>query len=372
MPALDRVKDFFIKNILIPKVFRIDIPGYVAGKFYTIEGQSVFVRNVFVPETFFIKLEHLVIKEMGAEGVIQLYRIGKQFGYRFSQTNRFPLDNPAKAIVLVASFFETLYADSIKSKVDIPNKILVLDTKGLVITRENGGGYILTIGGCAGIWGYLVGDYSVECSSRKIGNEEYELVSAAPSVLEKEHLDIVRCIEKPQKLNVTSYNLYNQPPLEISETAPTIDKLMTESGVISYKGGRLHLSVSNVRFIPIEISLLSEVSILPAKFVSKAAYDSFYEIGKNTTKQKDPYLFIAELLTAFGFGIVDVIVKKNSRVFNMRGYPYLTEAYKNTDFSFITSILRGFLDGNTLETHSAVGVSSKISGNMFILTIEIK
>ena len=372
MPGLDRVKDFFIKNILIPKVFRIDIPGYVAGKFYTIEGQSVFVRNVFVSETFFIELERLVMNELGTKGKAMLYRIGKQFGYRFSEMNRFPRSNPAKSIVLIASFLETLYAESIKSNVDASNKTLILDSEGLVITRESGGGYILTIGGCAGIWSYVVGDYSVECSSRKIGDARYELVSATPEVLEGRGFDVIRSIEKPKPLDITSYNLYNQPPTEISKTAPTIDKLMTQTDIISYKGGRLHLSVSNVRFIPIEISLLSEINRIPLRFVSKAAYDSFYEIGKNTARQKDPYRFIAELLTAFGFGVVDVIVKNDSRDFNMDGYPYLTGSYKNMDFSFVTSIILGFLDGNTLKTHSALGSSSKISGSKFILTIGIK
>src|SRR3989344_9691979 len=90
MVTIDAIKDYFVRRVLMPEVFKINVPGYVTGKFYTLEGQTVFVRNVFIPETFFTELEDVIITTKQKEGEQELYALGKQFGHRFSSMNKFP------------------------------------------------------------------------------------------------------------------------------------------------------------------------------------------------------------------------------------------------------------------------------------------
>ena len=86
---------------------------------------------------------------------------------------------------------------------------------------------------------------------------------------------------------------------------------------------------------------------LDEKIVFETAYESFYEIGKSFKKQKDPYLFISQILTASGYGLVDKIDANNKIIFNFFGYPCFSDKFKKSNFPIIKGIVKGFIDGNT-------------------------
>ena len=81
MPKLDKVKDFFIKRILLANIFKINIPGYLITSSYSIEGVKVAMRTIMMPDRFLINLEDSVEKNIGAEGVKAIYAAGKGDGY---------------------------------------------------------------------------------------------------------------------------------------------------------------------------------------------------------------------------------------------------------------------------------------------------
>ncbi|MFA6329981.1 MAG: hypothetical protein WCX64_04865 [Candidatus Micrarchaeia archaeon] len=370
MVSLDIVRNFFVQRILMPRVFQIDIPGYVIGKFYSIEGQSVFARNLFFTETMFVNLEKRVIQEEGDAGRSKLYSLGKKFGHRFSTINRFPRGYLSSSISIIFRFFETLYAEKIDGSI-VNGKKLILKTRGLAVTRKNGGGFITNVGGCAGIWAYLLDDYSVECLIQKVSDSEYDLISAPRDMLQKEGLKFFTCDEKPFYPSDVSYRRYNMPPKALPRGAFSMRKLM-ETGLFSYKEGELRFAISDTRFVPVEISLLFELERAFAfEVLYGATYDSFKELGQSVEQKMDSFTFIAQMLSAFGFGNVDLMKDGTSVAFNFRGYPWVSTETEKTNYAIISGAILGFLDGNSKNQYEIKSLSSGLSINVFIVTVVV-
>jgi len=55
----------------------VSVPGHISNKFYALDGKRFFIRNVFMPELFFVALERAAIKDKGELGKKELYEIGK-------------------------------------------------------------------------------------------------------------------------------------------------------------------------------------------------------------------------------------------------------------------------------------------------------
>ena len=78
------------------------------------------------------------------------------------------------AIDLVTRFFESLYAEELKSTIE--SKYVQLQSKELFVTRLNGGGESITVGGWAGVCSYIFDDFDdMDCAVVKNG-ADYNLV----------------------------------------------------------------------------------------------------------------------------------------------------------------------------------------------------
>ena len=175
--------DFFFERVLT-KTSQIATAGYIYSNFPKLDGSSAFERVVFLPETFFISLEMAVVNNLGERGKDNLYSIGKAFGYRFASLLSLPREDVGGSVSSIFRFLETLYAEKINvTLLDEKKKVLTLYTNDLAITSKDKMGYILTVGGCAGIWCYLVKDYAIECSVNIISENEIELVCGPISEL---------------------------------------------------------------------------------------------------------------------------------------------------------------------------------------------
>ncbi len=358
-------------RILAPQVFRIGIPGYVTGKFYTLEGQSVFVRNIFMSEDFFVELEKLVVSSNGIDGKKALYSVGKKFGYRFASLNKFPRFDLGRSTTIIFKFFETLYAEKITIDLNANSKELILHTKDLAVTRKNGMGYVLEIGGVAGIWAYLLGDYSVECAIKKTSDDEFDLICAPISVLKENKHDFFECKTAESNYTDENYIQFNSPPVSFPQDAYSMDKLM-QGRLFGYQQGELKFGVADARFIPVEIYELYEIErIFDSKIVYTAAYSSFYSIGKKIQRPPNPEMLISQALTAFGFGLVSLIRENNSAFFNFQGYPWLQSNQPKLDFPFLKGALIGFLEGNTGHKYNLGLVKSRNFNGTFIVSFEV-
>lgn len=370
MMGEDSNADFFFERILT-KISKIDVPGYISSDFITFEGRKAFERIVFMPEDFFIRLENLIIAKYGEGGKRELYCIGKRFGYRFASIFQFSRREIANSVSMIFRFLETLYAEKINiTDLDVQGKTLTLYTKNLAVTSKNGMGYVLTVGGCAGIWGYLTEDYSLDCSVRKISAEEYELKSAPKNELVSDNLKGCEYRDYSLDIDEEDYMSYNSKHGEGHGDEFSMTKLM-ELGFVSYNKGKMNLLGPENRLVSVEIFLLFEMEKrLDKDVIFNASYDCFYQLGRATKKQIDSYLFISQILTALGFGIVSTIKDGSKTLFNFSGYPWLSKNCENTNFSIVKGVIKGFIDGNTGIQHNFDTVAAKSVDKNFILTIE--
>lgn len=363
------VANFFLERILT-NVTRINEPGYLTSSFPTIEGQSIFERMFFIPESFFVNLEN-EISQSYPNGKSKLYSIGKKFGYRFASILKLSKKDPITSASSVFRFLQTIYADKISIiECDPKSKKFILETKNLAITSKNGMGYILTVGGCAGIWDYLTNDYSVECSVKKESDTDYQLICAPDYILKNLGLDIFKCDSMPEHIETSEYKSYNTFKNDEQSSDNNFHiKKMIETQLLTYENG--NMEIAKHRIILVEISLLHEIeNTLDRNTIYNAAYGCFYELGKDLGKYGYGVSFLSEILTSFGFGIVTVIVEKNNTKLNFSGYPY-TPGFNTNTYSLIRGLISGYIDGNSGNKITSCSVSSKFYNNSLVLSIGV-
>ena len=371
MSFIEPVKDFFIKKIILPKVFRIDIPGYIIGKFYTAEGQRAFVRNMFLPELFFVALEDIVYDKLKEEGLSKLYGIGKDFGYRFATLNRLPKTNIKLTADLIADFFNSLYAESVSVDIDLSKNTASLDTKDLVVTRVNGGGLPLTIGGSAGIWGYITDNFeNIESGVLKKGENRYLIICSTEEILKKNRVKFYRHRNLKIDLDSVNYLRFNSPPKNTPSGAFNINRLM-QTGLFTYEKGSLKFSISDFRFAPVEISLPYELELsISEDILLEAAQIASAKLSMETKKQANSYLFLANMFTAMGYGLVTVENANEEVTFNFNGFPWYG-GYEKSKFPILRGIIKGFLSNQLDSSIKVSQVKTMVVGNSLLVSIAV-
>lgn len=365
----DSLKDFWIKKILLPKVFRIDIPGYIIGKFYTPTGQNVFVRNIFMPENFFFYLESFSKNLYGEEGLSRLYSAAKKFGYNFAYINKLSTTNPNFSIDLVIKFFESLYAEELVPEVNTSIKYVELLAKELFVTRLNGEGESISVGGFAGICSYIYSDFkNIDCGVLKI-DDSYKLICGTTDILDRKKVQHFSFNGDIFLLD-SRYKLFNTP-IQKPFSIYSLNKFL-EGGIFLYKKGSLKFSITDIRFAPVEISLvyLFEKSI-DVDIIYNAAKTSFTEIGNKIKNIKNSYVFLSEILTALGYGVVNLSVSSTEYNFNFDGFPWSNDA-DSSKMPFLKGVIEGFLIGQGCENFKVENIKSELTNNKFIVSVSVK
>ena len=81
----DEIVSWFIRNLLLPKMEMIDMPGFII----TTSG-NIHLREIRIPESLITRLENMISQEYGDRGEHSLYSSGKKFGYAYSSLADFP------------------------------------------------------------------------------------------------------------------------------------------------------------------------------------------------------------------------------------------------------------------------------------------
>ena len=361
--------DFFFERVLT-KTSQIATGGYIYSNFPKLDGSSAFERVIFLPETFFINLEMAVVNNLGERGKNKLYGIGKAFGYRFASLLSLPREDVRGSVSSIFRFLETLYAEKINvTLLDEKKKVLTLYTEDLAITSKDKMGYILTVGGCAGIWCYLIKDYAIECSINIISESEIELVCAPISELKSKKLEILKSRSvAPIELDNILYKQQNMPDKSSQDRSLFSMSKLIDAGLVNYHQGKMSLTFSDTRLLPVEISLLSEIeSNIETELVLESAQKCFFDIGCRLEKQPDPEEYIAQLLTAFGFGIVEVInSSEGGIVFNFRGYPFISQLKLRLYFAVVKGIILGFCSSCGKEYKVNSSYTKELSNSLIV------
>ncbi len=361
--------DFILERVLT-NVSDIGTPGHIISSFPSMSRHMVYERILFLPEDFLVAIEKTVIAEDPENGRSRLYSTGKQFGHVFASLFDPDMSDIKKSIYVVFRYLETLYAEKVEIRnIDLSNRTIHIYAKNLVVTNRDGMGYILPIGGCAGIWAYLFNDYTLECSHRKLSDTEVEVVMGPADALRSAGLEIITSDDRPKSIDWDMYKIYNTPKNVVPYDYFSMEKFM-KSGVIAYKRG--DMEIKKARLVSIELSFLYSIEDrFSANEVQGSAYSTFSALADASGSMKDPHGFIAKFFTALGFGRVNTIVAKDRIIFNFSGYPWSSESYENSGFNFIKGAILGFLDRSTGKKNIIGATSHTVIDNSFILTIEI-
>ena len=147
----DNSADFVFERVLT-NVSDISTPGHIISSFPSQHHHTIYERILFLPEDFLVALENEVVAGDAAHGKERLYEVGKRFGYRFASLFDPDTSDVRKAIYTVFRYIETLYAEKVEIRsIDVGKKTVHIYAKNLVVTDRNDMGYVLPIGGCAGI-----------------------------------------------------------------------------------------------------------------------------------------------------------------------------------------------------------------------------
>ncbi len=341
----DKIKEFFIKKIILVNIFKIDIPGYLITTSYSIEGIRLAMRTIMIPDKFLINLEDLAEEKLGREGLEKIYAAGKGDGYYVAKITNFPRDERVYSS-LVPSFFGTLYANEITLRIEKKEKrILAIELDIIGPAGAKGDRYSYWIlGAWAGFFSYILGDQEIECAIKNVSNGKFILINARSDYLKVNKIDSFMKSPILGKLDVQQYYKNNKILIDAPPDGATIKKLMAEN-ILTYEAGKMILNKDQCRYIPFEsFGLLQLESSLPDEIIFKASYKYFFELGNKYKELRDPYLFLSRLFTALGFGIAEV-VKISNKKYNIifRGYPWFSFELSNTEIPFVRGAWAGFL-----------------------------
>ncbi len=373
MPKLDKVKDFFIKRILLANIFKINIPGYLITSSYSIEGVKVAMRTIMMPDRFLINLEDSVEKNIGAEGVKAIYAAGKGDGYYVARITNFPRDEKIYK-TLVPSFFGTLYAKEIGLTIVKTNQhATVINLEVLEPAGSENERYSYWIAGAwAGFFSRILDNNKIECAVRGVEDGRFSLVNAEVKYMKPKDMGKIIESDIPGRLDILQYYANNKLPADLPVDGATIKKLMDEQ-ILTYDSGRMILNKDKCRYIPFEsFGLLQLEKSLLDNLILDASYKYFFELGKSYGVLRDPYLFLSRLLTALGFGIVTVI-KRNDKKLEVvfKGYPWFSEELSDTKAPFVRGAFSGFISAIMEKDITASFISSKLDNGVFILSIAL-
>ncbi|MCX8158199.1 MAG: hypothetical protein N3D73_00880 [Candidatus Diapherotrites archaeon] len=349
----NKIVKWFIENIIVPKAERIDIAGFIILKLSE-ERNNVNIREISIPEKILCNIESAIVTNKPEKGKYILYCTGKNFGYRYAKICKYPHIRNAsvKQIDKFLDYFLTymeavFFGKNIKHSANFDKKIYNMQMEDYVVCGKNGLGYILTDGGCAGTWAYLVQDFSIEgvqtkCKGR--GDDHCEVICAPPTYLKKNNIKYLTENNLKEDFEGLSsqYQMFN----EVRETkyGKTSLKDLINANVFSLKNGQL--SLNNERYILIEAGFLYMLEdglrkMGEEKLIEKYAFEFAKDLIK---KEKTTNIenFAMNLLSAMGFGDV-LIIKRSGKYYVQFNYFPWTELAENSKFLYIKGFTAGLL-----------------------------
>ena len=343
MNSIDNAREWFLKRVLLPKIFVINNPGFITGRYFELMGLGHFSRHIFLPEALIVDLENRIIKKMGGAGRKMLYGAAKVSTWRFCRVMGIPPFAPNKVSSdskLLFTFLETMYAKSLKVTVDENNKLMTMIGDDVAVCGENGEGYFVPVGALAGLWSYGYQDKSLEavqtkCQGRKDKNCKF---LAGPKTSLKNNAVAFGDFSEFKKGN--NYEFFNKVT---NLGKPSLEDMVNKY-FFKYRGGVLE--IWGERFFPFEIGYLymleSEIRKNNCEDILFDASYSFHKrlIDKGT--DKDALSFMVSFLKAIGWGKLTALKGKKSKVI-VEHFPWTSIYGKSESFPIFAGAVSAFL-----------------------------
>ena len=376
MPVKDRVVTWFIQNVVIPKREIIDNPGFIVTTF-TEYKQETYLREIFLGEFLFELIEDKIIERYGDQGKQVLYSAGKKFGYLYASLSNFPTINNHSIKELndflysFVRYLEVTFSRQATHEINFEEKSFTIALKDYIVCRHNGHGYIMTEGGTAGIWAFMMQDNEIEsshleCQGRGDSNC---LILCAPKdkILEKtkdcyheSNLFELKFGEKYKVLNEIRKTTYARYSMRDLIDTGLID---FKDGSFSYKNMRLFGTESHILYI-----LEREIAKLDGG--EEVLFEACFSFGKFLCEiydGNDYNKFIPDFFSALGFG--DIFVNNiNGIQINFSFYPWTTFSDDST-YVILRGVLSGFIS-NAIGENIYFSKSSIDVGSYLTLTVK--
>ncbi|MEM5812827.1 MAG: hypothetical protein QXU71_00490 [Candidatus Aenigmatarchaeota archaeon] len=372
--VLDRIISSYVRYILIPKVLRLDIPGFIIEDFTRV-GQNTILRVVFLPEGLFIRLEYKLKPSF-------LYFVGKKFSYSYSQISNLPtiknlsLKNFLRFVSFYIKFVEGTQSSGFSHKVDIKRKLFQLKMKNYVVCSRNGKGYLLPLGGVAGIWAWMLQDLEIEAVQPKCegrGDNSCVVLAAPYQTLREMGYKPLKftSIEKIQ-LDYSKYNTINK--IRTVTWAKNSLKNMIDAGLLKYEHGIIKYFDERFFLCGVELIYILEKELKKIKNGLKILWDCSFDFGKRLAEisgKQEPCKFIMDFFPALGFGDILASRKEGRYEIFVKYFPWL-EWYKDIDFTMFRGMLSGVISGFTEKNVKLKKIVKDIRGRDFILYLTEK
>lgn len=347
MVIKDKFTSWFLKNIVKPRRQEIDKPGFITIK---ISDENTRRRDIFIPEDLLADIEDKIEEEFGDKGKSELYKSGKQFGWRYAQIGDFPTKNEVndekitRFVDFFVKFIEILYASRIEYELDIEEETFGMEMEEYTVCRHNGKGYLLTTGAVAGVVSYVFSNEDIEavqprCQGR--GDTMCDVTCADISQLPEDSMtapvrDDLGLESKYKTVNEVRKTEYAENSLQDLLNRSFFEY---EQGILSYEGER---------YARVEASIIYFIDMLASEVEAdtEIIFDAAFEHGKKIGAETEDIGFISDFLPALGWGDVRPI---DEGTINIYAYPW-TRFAEESDFTLFRGLVSGIMSGITGET----------------------
>ncbi len=370
---------WYAKNIIAPNFVKYNHLGFVITEQSSKYGHT-FQRDLFLSEELLIAVEDLVCEKM-SNGKELLYQIGKNFGWNYGKSFNMPTlkDYSEKEVadlaLFLSKFVGATWAKRSDIKSDVSKKYFEIHFNDYVICSKNGKGYMLGEGGLAGLWGWLMDDFSIEgtqltCEGR--GDKECCFVCAPRDYFKSKNIEVMNHDELIEHDNST------HEYLELNKIRPTqfsgiSMKEMISENIVKYSGGKM--TYQGDRYFPLDINFLYLIEYVLGRDEVGASilFDSSRESALAVAKKEGKNFstdFISDFMAAHGWG--DLHVSSDGKEVSVNYFPW-HELYDEVEFNIFRGLLSGFLCQYMNKSNLKVRIEHKsVSSGLFSMNLVVE
>jgi hypothetical protein len=364
----NRASSWFLKNLIKPRMEKMDTPGYIIAK---IGGKSK-LREVMLPEKMIVDIENRLEDQLGQEGMSLLHSTGKLWGWRYADISHFPRASASSGpklrtfMNLFVRYIESVYADNIEHEIEKQNKSFNLEVENYVVHRKNDKGYLLLTGVWSGLVAWLYSDPSLGCRTYNQNNTSNREIGLrfGPNEQLKDSDHNTRISEDVPGLH-KRYRSINKVT-DLNHADNSANDLIKQGILECGKDGNIRYGDN--RFVIVEATLpyLLDSRIGDREDAKGIVFESAFETGMEIADGEN-LSFISDYLPAIGYGGVEIL--KNGKEIRVYSYPWTRFADES---SFV--LFRGFVSGMVSATKGEKCVYSDyrtdISSGQFELTLK--
>jgi hypothetical protein len=255
-----------------------------------------------------------------------------------------------KFLTSVRQFVGVRWANDITQSINIKTKTYKLSMDNFVVCNQTGGGYLLSEGGVAGIWAYVMSDSSIEgkqikCQGR--GDEKCQAIYAPKEVLLKKGLKTF--VEQDLENDLSDGLEYRELNwIKPAKYAPNSLKKLIDAGFFDYF--KRELTFKGERYFPCEASIIYMIENELKKLDGgpELLFSTSSSSVKGMNNKGDAGKFITDYISALGWGDILVLQKGNVYVVTVESFPW-TKFSKESAFI----IFRGMLSGLISDSHKS-------------------